>query len=158
MDLLEQRKRTMETMAVTGPAHDEALGTLDLVRRYLRAAELIPPADVELLHPRCHLYGHATELAMKAYLLCRGEKAPRGTDGHDLEGLAANAIACGLQLTDHQRSNVVPNLNTIYFENAASERYSSRYPHPGTHIWLTPATVWMGDLIRSIAAQASALL
>jgi hypothetical protein len=121
--------------------------------RYLTAAEQIGD-EPDLLQPRCHLYGHATELALKAFLLKRGVTPPRRPDGHNLVGLLASAVQCGLNVTESQVKCVVPNLNDIYFEGATGERYVAHYPIAGRQVFGAPAREDLTDLAQSILDQA----
>lgn len=143
-------------MKVSIPPVNEAAELLDFAQRFLRAAELLPADDAELLFPRCQMYGHAAELAIKSFLERRGVKAPKGSEGHNLIDLAADAVKHGLILTDKQRTNVIAPLSDIYFERALDgKRYASRYSIGGTQVWVTPPAAWMAELVRSIVDQAA---
>lgn len=149
---------SLESGPVSGkqPAETPS-GLLNYAQRYLEAAVHIPD-ERRLFQPRCLLYGLAAELALKAFLSARGGKYPRSQAGHDLVRLLTDAEKIGLRATDHERTDVIRNLNTVYYESTAGWRYPSRYPPPATQVYLTPTREWMEAAITSFLTQARAAI
>lgn len=131
---------------------DEVLGFEDYVNRYLQAASCIPEGNGNLLFPRMHMYGHAIELSLKAYIASTDNE---WKEIHDLVKLLNEAIGYGLSATEHQQKSVIPNLNKIYYKPDNSDwKYPSRYPRAGTSLWITPTNKQLDESIRTFLDQA----
>jgi hypothetical protein len=130
---------------------DELLGFEDYVSRYLNALAEIPDNTPNVLHPRMHLLGHAVELSLKAYILSTGNEYPHR---HDLVELLDLAQEHGLSARDDQQRDI-RNLNQIYFKPDNEEwKFPTRYPQPGTALWLTPSREAMTDCTNGFVMQA----
>ncbi len=131
---------------------DEVLGFEDYINRYLLAASYIPEGNGDLLYPRMHMFGHAMELSLKAFIASTDNE---WKEIHDLVSLLNTAMGYGLLATEHEQKSVVPNLNKIYYKPDNSDwRFPSRYPRAGTGIWITPANKQLIESIRSFLNQA----
>ena len=130
---------------------DELLGFDDYVNRYLNALAKIPDNTANALHPRMHLLGHAVELSLKAYILSTGIEYPHR---HDLVELLKLATEHGLLANDDEQANI-KNLNQIYFKPDNEEwKFPTRYPQPGTAVWITPSREAMTKCAQGFVAQA----
>ena len=130
---------------------DELLGFEDYVDRYLNAVAAIPDDTPGALYPRMHMLGHAVELSLKAYILSTGNEYPRR---HDLVELLDLAKQHGLSASDDGQRNI-RNLNQIYFKPDNAEwKFPSRYPQPGTAIWITPSREAMTKCAKGFVMQA----
>ena len=129
----------------------ELLGFEDYVNRYLNALAKIPNNTPNVLHPRMHLLGHAVELSLKAYILSTGNEYPRR---HDLVELLDLATEHGLAASDDEQTNI-KNLNQIYFKPDNEEwKFPTRYPQPGTAVWITPSREAMTECAQGFVKQA----
>ena len=135
--------------------NDEILGPIyfiDYARRYIKAAAHLRE-DGELLQPRYQLWGQALELALKAFL-SKHEHRP-WPQTHDLVKLMTLAEPYGLELSERDRKNVITNLNKMFFLSEPDGRkFASRYPVPGTSIWITPTPEWVEDTVNMITDQS----
>ncbi len=131
---------------------DEVLAFEDYVNRYLLAASHIPEGNGNLLFPRMHMYGHAMELSLKAFIASTDNE---WKEIHDLVSLLNTAMGYGLSATEHEKKSVVPNLNKIYYQPDNSDwKFPSRYPRAGTGIWLTRSNKQLIESTRSFLDQA----
>jgi HEPN domain-containing protein len=145
IDVHKEEKATMITLM------DELLGFEDYVGRYLNALAQIPDDYPNILHPRMHLLGHAVELSLKAYILSTGIEFPYR---HDLVKLLDLATEHGLSASDDERIDI-KNLNQIYFKPDDEEwKFPTRYPQPGTAVWITPSREAMTDCAQGFVKQA----
>ena len=80
------------------PSHEMAVGFISEAEAYHRAALLVhsspePTPDVELMAPALFLLCHATELALKAYLLSHGADPGPKAGGLKNQALGHNLVA-----------------------------------------------------------------
>lgn len=149
---LETKAESASLTDPVGPA-----GYLEHARSYLKAAVDLP-GDEDLWPPRFQLYGHAMELALKAFLLRSGVDEAyirQRRIRHNLEELLKDADSRGLDVDAIVREWVAPKLNEIYFKTASGKDFSARYPLSGMHGFASPTREQMKDAIEQIIEQAS---
>jgi hypothetical protein len=124
---------------------------------YLSAALELPKANVPFEPVRPYLVCHAIELALKAFLSCRGTTMidlAGSPYAHSLDSLLNTAVEAGLaeftELTD-QQSGAILSANTYYsgkvFEYPAVGEAMCTYPHmPPIDVLIEAASA----LVRSL--------
>lgn len=115
--------------------NEHAKGCFDEAGAYRSAGDTLlqvltsPDNTLHLLDPIYFLYHHATELALKAFLLCHGLRVPRGReDGHNIGALFDLCRTNGLLGPAHENSE----LRTFVHFLGEGNRWQ-RYRYVGAH-------------------------
>ncbi|MDP4006905.1 hypothetical protein [Methylobacterium sp. NEAU K] len=151
------------------PPHEMAVGYVKEAEAYHRAALLVHSSremvsDVALMAPALFLLCHATELALKAYLLSHGADPGAKVGGlknpaigHNLVALYGLAVAQGFKATDDRLADMVEWLGPAH--QAHSFRYRElgyrNLPLPVLFAEVLSSTI--ASIKRTVSMQAMAI-
>lgn len=151
------------------PPHEMAVGYIREAEAYHRGALLVhsspePFPDLELMAPALFLLCHATELALKAYLLSHGaDPGPKAGGlknpalGHNLVALYELAVAQGFTPPDDRLADMVEWLGP------AHQAHSFRYRELGVRSLPLPVlfgevlSAAIGSIKRTVGTRAVAI-
>lgn len=124
---------------------------------YLKAAKVVCAQEGIGWQPFVQLTGHATECALKVFLMTCGAQPPRGAEGHNLIELLHSAEEQGLRLNDIECRAVIALSRLYAVEPFAGQRYLSRYP--AGH-WLesdlpVPSLDAIEQVVKTISRQSA---